>query len=120
MLNEISEMRSSKVYSIDVRSPSSQTFSLFPNQEASQPHSNETNIFKKPFAESLKKSRAVYEEKLQSSILALEQILLEGKRPHSRWYLLFAIAGPLATFLMDYGAFVLWPMKNAFTHPDTW
>ena len=112
-------MRSSQVYSIDIgRAPSTQTFSLFPNQEA--PQQNERNIFKKPFAESLKKSRAAYEKKLEASNLALDQILLEKNSSHSRFYLLYAVLGPLASFLLDYGAFGLWPMKNAFTHPDTW
>ena len=116
--SSIREMRSSKVYSIDIKPPSSQTFSLFPNQEASQ--QNGRNIFKKPFTESLKKSRAAYDKKLGVSNLALNQILLESKCTHSCWYLLYAILGPLASFLLDYGAFVLWPMKNIFTYPDTW
>ena len=112
-------MGSNQVYSIDIRrAPSSQTFSLFPNQEASQ--QNERNIFKKPFAESLKKSRAAYEKKLDASKHALDKILLERNSSHSRFYLLYAVLGPLASFLLDYGAFVLWPMKNAFTYPDTW
>ena len=66
------------------------------------------------------KSRAAYEEKSNASSQALNEIILERKSLYSLWYLLYAILGPLVTFLMNYGAFVLWPMKNAFTHPDTW
>ena len=109
-------MKSGKVFSIQVRSPSTQAFT--PVQEISG--EQKTNIFGKPFAESLKKSRAAYDKKLDASKLALNQILLEGKSSHSRWNFLFAILGPFATFLMDYGAFVLWRMENAFTHPETW
>ena len=111
-------MKSSKVYSADVKPSSTQTTSLFPIRKRSQ--RSRTNMFKKTFAESLMKSRTAYEEKLHASRMGLDEILLERKSSNSRWYLLFAILGPLATFLMDYAAFVLWPMKNAFTHPDTW
>ena len=113
-------MRSSKVHSIEIRenireaSPSE----TFPNQEAS--YENASIVIKKPFAESLKKSREAYEKKLEASSLDLKQILLEKKSSHSSFYLLYAVLGPLASFLLDYGAFVLWPMKNAFAHPDTW
>ena len=111
----MTELRSSKVYSIDIKPPSNQTF---PDQESSQ--QNGSNIFKKPFAESLKKSRTGYEKKLDASKVALNQILLGSKSTHSPFYLLYAILGPLASFLLDYGAFVLWPMKNVFAYPDTW
>ena len=107
------KMKSSKVYSINVRSPSSQISSFSPS------HRKKT-LFGKPFAESLEKSRAAYDKKLHASNLALNEILLEQKCSHSYWNFLFSILGPLATFLMDYGAFVLWPMENAFTHPGTW
>ena len=110
------KMGSSKVYSIDVReASSSKTFSV---EESS--FENATSIVKKPFAESLKKSRAAYEKKLNASSRSLKQILLERTSAHSSYYLLYAVLGPLATFLLDYGAFVLWPMKNAFANPDTW
>ena len=110
-------MGSSKVYSIDIREASSSE--TFPNQEASFENASSI-VVKKPFAESLKKSRAAYEKKSNASSRALKQILLERTSAHSSYYLLYAVLGPLATFLLDYGAFVLWPMKNAFANPDTW
>ena len=109
------ELRLSKVYSIDIKPPSGQTFL---DQESSQ--QNESSIFKKVFAESLEKSRTGYEKKLEASKVALNQILLESKCTHSPLYLLYAILAPLASFLLDYGAFVLWPMDNVFIHPHTW
>ena len=51
---------------------------------------------------------------------ALSMILEERVRPHSWSYLLYALLGPLLTFAMDYAAYVVWPMKDAFVHPDTW
>lgn len=111
-------MKSSKVNSIEVKPSPTQTISLFPARKRSG--RREENIFKNAFGESLLKSRAAYEEKLHASNQALNEILLDRKSSHSRWYLLYAILGPFVTFLMNYGAFVLWPMKNVFTHPDTW
>ena len=105
-------MKLNKVYSVEVRP----TSAVQDDQEKKQ----ESTFFKKPFAESLKKSRASYDGILTASNIVLDKILLENTCPHSRWYLLYAILGPLACFLMDYGAFVLWPMKNAFLHPETW
>ena len=107
-------MKSNKVYSIDVRPSFTQSSSLFPA------HAKSWRRKKKTFGKSLMKSRASYKDKLDASNQALNKILLERKSSYSLWYLLYAILGPLATFLMNYGAFVLWPMKNVFTHPDTW
>ena len=81
-------MKSSKVYSVDVKPSSTQTTSLFPIRKRSQ--RRRTNIFKKTFAESLMKSRTAYEEKLHASRMGLDEILLERKSSNSRWYLLFA------------------------------
>ena len=105
-------MKPNKVYSIEVR----------PTSAVQDDHERNrgNTFFKKPFTESLKKSRASYDGKLTASNIVLDKILLENTCPHSRWYLLYAILGPLACFLMDYGAFVVWPMKNAFLHPETW
>ena len=105
-------MKSNKVYSIEVRPASA--------VQDDQKENQESTFFKKTFTESLKKSRASYDGRLTASNIVLDKILLENTCPHSRWYLLYAILGPLACFLMDYGAFVLWPMKNAFLHPETW
>ena len=105
-------MKPNKVYSIEVR-PNSAV-------QDDQEKNRGNTFFKKPFTESLKKSRASYDGRLTTSNIVLDKILLENNCSHSRWYLLYAILGPLACFLMDYGAFVLWPMKNAFLHPETW
>ena len=107
---EEQEMKPNKVYSIEVPS------AVQEDQEENQ----RKTFFKKPFAENLKKSRAYYDVGLTASNIVLDKILLENNCPHSKWFLLYAILGPLACFLMDYGAFVLWPMKNAFLHPETW
>ena len=107
---EEQEMKPNKVYSLEVPSAF----------QADQEENQRKTFFKKPFAENLKKSRASYDVGLTTSNIVLDKILLENNCPHSKWFLLYAILGPLACFLMDYGAFVLWPMKNAFLHPETW
>ena len=112
-------MKSTKVSTIKVGSPSTSTSSSsFPAQQTCQRNNN--YLFQNTFAQSLEKSREAYEEKLAASTFGLNEILLENKSSYSRWYLFYAILGPLATFAMDFGAFVLWPMENAFIHPETW
>ena len=74
----------------------------------------------KTFSGSLQDSRAVYDTEMLETSAALSKILEERVRPHSWSYLLYALLGPLLTFAMDYAAYVVWPMKDAFVHPDTW
>ena len=66
-------MKSSNVYSVDVKPSSTQTTSLFPIRKMSQ--RRRTNMFKKTFAESLMKSRAAYEEKLHAHSMGLDEVL---------------------------------------------
>ena len=74
----------------------------------------------KTFSGGLQDSRAAYNEEMLETDGALTRILEERVRPHSWSYLLYALLGPLLTFVMVFAAYVVWPMKDAFVHPDTW
>ena len=66
-------MKPNKVYSIEVRPPSA--------VQDDHERNRGNTFFKKPFSESLKKSRASYDGRLTASNIVLDTILLENTCP---------------------------------------